>query len=532
MKKNLTLTEIRDLHQAGELDTAKAGYLALLKKDEHNVDALHFLAILLAQQNHFSESLKRMQTAIHYQPNNPVLQLHLANILKAEGSLQQAAHVLQQLLQSHPDYIPTLNNLGSVYFALNQLPEAAHYYQLAIQKQPDYIDAYYNLGLTQAKQQKLAEATTTFQCITQKAPDHAAAQFQLGCILVLQEKIPEAIQTFLMIDQTHPFHLETQMNLAASYLKLGKQHEAKHYYQKALELAPKDTQILFNLGVIHTHQGQMDQAIQYYQRAIQVNPDFFDAHNNLGVAFLAKQHVGFALQHFKEALRLQPNNPVIQYTVQMLSQDQRLFAAPVDYIRNLFNFYADHYEPHLLQSLEYQIPEFLFHAVSESTTLPTTASWDILDLGCGTGLCGTAWKPFAKTLSGVDLSERMLAIAAQKNIYDTLVENSLEPFLADKQQAYDLILAGDVLVYLGDLEKLFGLIHQALKPRGLFVFNTEISEEQNFMMNQSGRFSHHKRYLETLISHHQFTLILYKTVITRKQNHQPVFGHLCVLQVM
>lgn len=532
MKKNLTLSEVRALHQAGQWDAAKEGYLAILKKDAKNVDALHFLAILLGQQDNFTDGILQLRLAIQYQPNNPVLQLHLANLFKAQGSLDQAVDVLRQLLQSHPTYTPTLNNLGSVYYALGSFTEAEHYYRLAIQKQPDYVDAYYNLGLTLAKQHKLEEAITHFAWIVDANPEHAAARFQLGLVLTQQDKIAEAIESFLAIDRVHPFHFETQVNLATCYLKQGAQEEAKNYYLKALELAPRDTQILFNLGVIYTQQGLMDSAIQYYQRAIQADPDFFDAHNNLGVAFLAKQHVGFALNHFKEALRLKPYDAAIQYSVQMLSKDQRLLAAPIDYIKNLFNFYANHYEPHLLKSLDYQVPTFLFRAVSDSKKLPLAPTWDILDLGCGTGLCAPAWKPFAKTLVGVDLSERMLEIARQKNLYDTLVENTIDTFLSTQQATFDVILAGDVLVYMGDLEKLFVLVQQALKPHGLFVFNTEISEHEPFMMNQSGRFSHQKSYLDQLTEQNHFTLISYKTMITRTQNHQPVFGHLCVLQVM
>ncbi len=295
---------------------------------------------------------------------------------------------------------------------------------------------------------------------------------------------------------------------------------------KALALMPEDTQIVFNLGFINMQQGFLDAAIQYYQRAIQLNPDFFAAHNNLGVAFLAKPHIGFALQHFQAALRLQPNNEAVRYTVNALSKDQRLLAAPPDYVKSLFDAYADHYEPHLLAALDYKVPALLYQAV---TAVAPKQQRAILDLGCGTGLCGVLFKPLANRLVGVDLSDKMVAVAAEKNIYDELVVDNNIDYLSKNTDAFDLLLAGDVFVYSGDLAATFQQARRALHAGGLFAFNTEISDDADFRMNQSGRFAHSRLYLDRLAADHHFKILHYETVVTRSQNNEPVYGHLYVL---
>ena len=375
-----------------------------------------------------------------------------------------------------------------------QSREAIEYYQTAIAKQPDYPDAYYNLGLTLLKQNQWDDAIVIYTKLLALVPEHFAARFHLGCAFMQQEKLNEAIQEFLQVEQAHPNHFETQANLATAYLKSGELSEARTHYAKALELSPNDTQILFNLGVINMQQGFTDRAIQYYQRAVKINPDLFAAHNNLGVAFLGRQHVGYALQHFQEALRLQPNNKTLDYTVKMLCANERLLTAPPDYITSLFDAYADHYEPHLLKALDYKVHELLHQAAVNIIG----NDLDILDLGCGTGLCGVQFKPHAKTLTGVDLSQNMLDIAAQKNSYDALIHSDLTAFLSDKKSAYDVVLAGDTLVYIGDLETIFASVHKALRAHGFFIFNTEIEENSTYKMNQSGRFSHQKDYLDNL----------------------------------
>jgi predicted TPR repeat methyltransferase len=464
MHNNLDIAEIYALHQAGELDQAKAGYLAIL----HN-------------------------TTSHY-----------------------------------PEYIAALNNLGTICYAQGKFDEAISYYHQAIDKQANYVDAYYNLGLALTKKNLFTDAINTYQKLLQYAPEHFAARFHLACVFMQQDKISDATKEFLLIEAAQPYHFETQSNLATCFLKQGAFNEARDRYQNALTIHPDDTQILFNLGYINMQQGYLDAAIQYYQRAVRANPNLFEAHNNLGVAFLAKQHPAFALHHFQEALCLQPDNKAVEYTIKMLEQNQHLLAAPPDYIQALFDSYADHYESHLRDALDYKIPELFTQAITKIAV--PNKSLAILDLGCGTGLCGLAFKGYASTLVGVDLSEKMLEIAKQKNIYDSLIASDITHFLADKVGQYDLVIAGDVLVYTGDLEAIFHSVNRALKSSGLWIFNTEISDSTEFQMNQSGRFSHHQSYIEKLATKHSFTIRLYNQIITRLQNNAPVYGHLYILQ--
>lgn len=522
------LKQLNEIHRAGQLDEAKAGYLALLRKNPHEVEALHALGIIAAQQDRLDDAVDYLQQAIRQQPDNPALVLHLANLFKIQSKFEQAIALLTEIIKKHPDYIPAYNNIGTIYFNQGKWIDAIQWYERTLAQEPNYIDARYNLGLAHAKNLDFKTARDTFQTLLQQAPEHFAARFHLACILMQLNQMKEANKEFLTIEKTHPHHLETQTNLATTYLKLGDSKKAREHYLKALELAPEDTQILFNLGVVNNELGDLDLSIRYYQKVVQLKPDFFPAHNNVGVAFLAKQHISFALQHFREALRIQPNNKSLQYTVQTLSQNQRLSAAPTDYVQTLFDAYADHYEPHLLNALDYQVPQLLHHAVLP--LLPAHARLDILDLGCGTGLCGAIFKSNAKSLVGVDLSTKMLEIAAEKQIYDELATDNLEHFLQNKIQAYDLILAGDVLVYIGDLDNLIGKISVALKPGGLFAFNTEISLETDYKMNQSGRFAHQKNYLDLLAEQHHLTIRTYQTVVTRQQNNEPVHGHLYILQ--
>ena len=78
----------------------------------------------------------------------------------------------------------------------------------------------------------------------------------------------------------------------------------------------------------------------------------------------------------------------------------------------------------------------------------------ILDLGCGTGLAGAAFRPLAARLDGVDLSPAMIEKARAQDTSMTIsIVADLETALSAPGPAYDLILAADTLVYLGDLSQ-------------------------------------------------------------------------------
>lgn len=522
------LSDIQQMHQAGRLDEACAAYLAWLQQHPDDVVAWHLLGVLFAQQGDGEKAQHYLEEAVKRDPNNPAFKLHFANILRANGFFAKAEQVLVETLASHPSFAAGWNNLGTVYFNQAKWQEAVDAFQSAIRIQANFADAYYNLGLALIKLKEMDAAIKTYEALLLLSPEHPGAQFQLGCLWMQTKQPKKAIQAFLSMHALHPQHLETLINLGACYLLMGMLDEAAACYLKALAIDEKETQALFNLGVIRAEQGHLDEAVLYYKRAIAVNADFYEAHHNVAAIYLLMKKPDLALQHFQEALRLQPTNEAIQHTIHVLTKKEDVTTSPPAYIRSLFDSYANHYDAHLINVLHYDVPRLLMQTLDEAGTQPQ-GEWDIVDLGCGTGLCGEVLKPMARSLIGVDLSEKMLAVAAGKHIYDELVLADIVSFLKNKQQAFDLMVAGDVFDYFGELAEVFSLLYQSLKPGGLCIFNLEISEKEPYHLMGSGRFAHSKAYVDQLAAKHGLTVLRYRHVPLREQAHEPVFGHLYLL---
>ena len=136
------------------------------------------------------------------------------------------------------------------------------------------------------------------------------------------------------------------------------------------------------------------------------------------------------------------------------------------FVEATFDSFASSFESKL-ETLSYRAPA-LVAAMLEDSGLEPSHRLDVLDAGCGTGLCGAVVAPFARRLVGVDMSERMLAHAKEKNIYHTLIKAELTEYLRDNSETFDLIVSADTLVYFGDLKGVIAAICRSTAPEWAF----------------------------------------------------------------
>jgi len=134
------------------------------------------------------------------------------------------------------------------------------------------------------------------------------------------------------------------------------------------------------------------------------------------------------------------------------------------------------------------------------------------------------FKPLAARLDGVDLSPAMIEKARARGIYDDLQVADLETALAAPGPNYDLILAADTLVYLGDLVRVFEGARDRLSPHGYFLFTVEKSEGYGFELGPKRRWRHSEAYLRELASHTGFDLAGLVAAAPRREANQPVEG--------
>jgi predicted TPR repeat methyltransferase len=203
------------------------------------------------------------------------------------------------------------------------------------------------------------------------------------------------------------------------------------------------------------------------------------------------------------------------------------------YVRRLFDQYAARYDAALTEHLRYRGPALLADAVKSALgRLRRPMQFDsLLDLGCGTGLAGRVFRPFAVRLTGVDLSAAMIARAEAKGDYDRLVVGSIAIFLANeiaKNANYDLVLAADVFVYVNDLAPVFAGITRVLAPHGIVAFTVETHSGAGVVLLPTLRFAHGEGYLHEAIGDAGLKLLTLEKATIRTEKGLPVDGFVAI----
>jgi len=98
-------------------------------------------------------------------------------------------------------------------------------------------------------------------------------------------------------------------------------------------------------------------------------------------------------------------------------------------------------------------------------------SLSVLDAGCGTGACGRVLRPLAFTLTGVDISSRMLDQAGPQGVYDTLLRHDAVLFMQENPAGFDMIVAADVFDSSDEMARALTVAQRALRPGGVLVLS-------------------------------------------------------------
>ena len=515
---------------AGDFLGAKAIIEQRLQQAPTNLELLDRLAFVNIRLGLLGEAKEALITAINATTEvPPVLYAHLADVYRRLHAYVEAKSYYEKSLALSPNDADTLNGYGLSYYQQQQYQKAETCFISALKQNTERTDIMYNLALSFKAQQNLAEATACLLAILEVDLAHLRARFLLSTLLLEKGFIEEAEQHFQQLATLFPDDLNLLENIVRLLLERDFFTKAKFYAKKYIERAPNHLDMRYNLGVIASRENHPEEAVSHYRSALAIYPQHFPSLNNLGVLYLQQNDFESAKVYLNRAIQQQPDNIALRYTLNAISGEVSYQEAPQEYIRNLFDHYADHFEAHLCGGLEYCVPDRL-KVLAESCFPEAQKAWSIVDLGCGTGLCGKYFRGWAKCLVGVDLSPRMLSVAKQKSIYDELILSENVEYLSRQMEAFDLIMAADVFVYQGNLQPVLEACYRALKEKGRLIFSTEAHEQENFAMKSTGRFSHSRHYIEKLCQQIEFKLLVCSANSTRLQRESPVEGYFFILQ--
>jgi predicted TPR repeat methyltransferase len=436
-------------------------------------------------------------------------------------------------LADDPEHADAMHWLGVLLFQAGQIGEAVTRLEQAAAQRPDDPAFQHNLAQAYLAARRDDEAIAAFQRSRAAGADAADLHFGLGVALLRKKRFHEAITAFCTALTKNPGLAPAHYHLAVAYRATRQASEARKALLKALELDSNYAAAWHALGVLDREAGNHAQADASLRKAQELRGGGGGGSGS-GSGSDGMQPPPRSASVAELERRLTPDDSMRKLH-DMLADAVGLAVAPTSLAREqvaeLFDRYAEEFDAHLRDKLGYRVPEMIAQIVGQ---LRPQGGLDVLDLGCGTGLCGPLLRPLARTLAGVDLSAAMIEKARGRGVYDRLeVADLVDALCAAPRASFDLLVAADVLNYIGDLAPTMEAATAALPRDGLFSFSVEASGagEGRFQLRAAThRYAHAEAYLRHVADIYGFDVRSLEAITIRKEANSPVNGYLVTLQ--
>jgi len=418
-------------------------------------------------------------------------------------------------------------------------------------------------GIRAAQKGDMKRAATMFQALLKSNPKNPDALHLYGVVQHKQGRSKHAIKLIGQSLEIDPLNAMAHNNLGNVYKQIGRDEDAVSSYRKALEIDPINVECLNNTGVSLRNAGHFSESVATLEQALKLSPDMAEAHHNLGCTWGASGQLAKAAECFQKSLSLSgdwidpvhvaqvfvawgkpeeaisvladfvernPDHVSAKYQLAAV-RGETIDAPPEEYVTKVFDGFAGSFDA-VLAKLEYRAPELIAEALAAQLGEPA-GDRVILDIGCGTGLCGPLIAAYKSRLVGIDLSAEMMRRAELHDVYNSLRQAELQEYMEQqKTDSFDVAICADTLVYLGDLERTFAGIRRILPEGGVFIASVEKQADgstADYEVGLSGRYRHSRTYIEGLAGKHGLSVSRLDTVILRQESGLDVIGYVFTL---
>ena len=401
-------------------------------------------------------------------------------------------------------------------------------------------------------------AQSLYKKILKSQPDHIDANYMLGTSLAETGRADSALKYVKQAECHAPESQYIKNNLGNVYRMLGDYENASMKYHEALSIQPDMTQALNNLAIVQRRLNNKEQAIALYHRAISTKPDFLEAHYNLAKSYWDNGQIENAYACFQRVLELEPNHALatnelgnyymqhndyekavscfekylelvdedtcgVKLKLSYLNAGEMPGRQPEQLIKQTYEKKARTWDEDVGRAdMAFLGPQHIEQAVADLNI--ASDDLDILDIGCGTGLCGVYLRNYAKQLHGVDLSSQMLANAEKKQLYDQLVCGDIVDYVNSTSENYDLVVGSGVMIFFGDLQDVITKIARHLNPSGRFIFTLYESNQSDIEIRDNLHFAHSQKYIGKVAEQAGFGVHSIEQVVHEYENEQPQAG--------
>lgn len=566
MSFDLMFQKANELYLSGAYNQAENIYRQILTFAPENADVLNMLGLTAAAKNEHHEAIPYFYEALKNAQNPLPIYFNLAVSLSMIKKYDEAIEAYENALKSDPNIKEAYNNLGDIYEKKQEIAKAVECYQKALKIDPNYIDPAVNLAVLEKNEDHLLE-------IHRQNPKSPLPLYYLA-LWQFDAGQPDKALNFALDAEKLAGSYDTKNLLAQIYLKKQDKTNAIKYFHQALLLNSKSVDALLNLAILEENE-------TFFLKALSLAPDSFEAHISYG-DFLYKNRRNIeAMEEYHKAVLIDSDQAALSNNVALVLKDMGDYKGALDLLMNAFlktpqdndiainmaetlillyqeepqnaleiarlweknapeNVFAEQTLASFENNTEKQVEGYAerlfdkfalmydermkqigYNVLNKIKELNLSFEGNVLDLGCGTGLAAETLKNKDAVWTGVDISENMLKIAADKKLYKDLRQSDIKQFLTDNSNSYGAILCLDVLEYIQNYEKIFELCFPSD-----FILTIETAPEDISTMSISpqGRYQHNPAYIEQQLKKVGYKFIKKHSLVLRKENGKDVNG--------
>ncbi len=426
------------------------------------------------------------------------------------------------------------NLLGVAHQMKQDWAGAVDSWERALSFEPTSEDARLNVGIGCVAIGDKERAEKHWSVLLEGNSEHVQALINLGILYREQERNMLAHNCWeraLKILPTHPKVIEWLADvkgaLGIGYVALGEVERAESLLKKAVVMDPEYAVLWGYLSEWHLHKKEYPEALVTCRKAIELDEANSTFYHTLGNVYRMMGSDEEALVAYRKAMDCGGRHVSTLQAIAELTESDK--GENIAVVEQLFDQYAVSFDAHLLQELEYAVPQQAFELLTETVDQNVES---VLDLGCGTGL---SMYPFLEMCTdgakrvGVDVSENMLAQAHTKGFYTDLVCMPITEYLEETIETFDLIVCLDALVYCRDLCPIFQGIADKLATNGYALVSTETTNNSTPTLQRTGRYAHPVKYIQDCVASVELSIVSHQTVRMRKDGLRWVKGDVWLL---
>ncbi|GAA0444303.1 tetratricopeptide repeat protein [Lentibacillus halophilus] len=300
-KENEIKIMLADVYIEQDYDEEAINLLNEVGEDDPDyVQALLQLADLYQTQGLFEVAEQKLLTAKHFDPNEPIIDFALGELLFSNGDYRKAITYYEKVLpvMKEVNHVSVNDRLAEAYAASGEYEIALDIFQEVDSEDPDTLFKY---GFTALHAGRRDIAIKAWKHVLEQDVYYHSAYYQLAKAYESEEMIQEAYDTALQGIQVDEFNKELYFFAGSMAHQLKNDNESEKWVREAITLDPDYKEAVLFLIQLLKQQDKHDDIIELLTEISQEEGKDPIYEWELARAYNETESYNHALNHYKEA---------------------------------------------------------------------------------------------------------------------------------------------------------------------------------------------------------------------------------------